>query len=486
MSTPGRPKGEYRSAQREGTSVSQVDSRGYAVSGADPAALAAYESALAAVLAWRGGAHEPLQQAMAQAPAFVMPHILQAYTLVCSRDQRRVRSAQPVLELAAMLPANEREAAHLAVIASVLADDYDFARETLTELLRQHPFDVLALHAAHALDYLTGDLERLGTRVAALLPAWPSDMPGYHAVLSMHGFGLVECGDYEGAESAARAALALNPLDARAQHVMAHVFEMTGRADEGVRWMEANRACWAEDSVVATHCWWHLALFLIEQGRIADALAIYDERVRPGASGAIADLIDASALLWRLQLLGHDAGARWAELAAAWSAHIDDAFCSFTDLHAMLAFVGAREWASARRLERLLAIRESLPTRHGKTTRQLGLPACRALMAFGHGDYARTISLLANLPALAHRLGGSHAQRDVLHLTLLQAIERIRRPVRRAAAPIDVAPIEYERTGPLPGRGVARGAGWLWGAQGASAMGASKGFHVAARSVSGE
>jgi hypothetical protein len=41
--------------------------------------------------------------------------------------------------------------------------------------------------------------------------------------------------------------------------------------------------------------------------------------------------------------------------------------------------------------------------------------------------------------SLAHRLGGSHAQHDVLHLTLLHAIERIRRPahrLRRAFLPI--------------------------------------------------
>jgi tetratricopeptide (TPR) repeat protein len=425
--------------------MSEIDSRGCAVSGATPAALAAYESALAAVLAWRSGAAAPIEQAIAQAPAFVMPHILQAYTLLCSRDSRRVRSAQTVLERAAVLPANDREAAHLAAIAGVLADDYDFARETLTEVLRQHPHDALALHVAHAFDYLTGDAERLGSRVAGLLPAWSADMPGHHAVLSMHAFGLVERGDYDGAESAARAALASNPFDARAHHVMAHVFEMTDRADAGVRWMHAHRACWAEDSVVATHCWWHFALFLIDKDRIADVLAIHDQHLRAGRCGAVADLIDASALLWRLQLRGHEVGARWPVLADAWSGHIDDAFCSFTDLHAMLAFVGAREWDRARRLEHLLAIRESLPTRHGRTTRLLGLPACRALMAFGRGDDARAISLLANLPAVAHRLGGSHAQRDVLHLTLLQAIERVRRPAHR--------PIAHEGTSPLPRRG---------------------------------
>ena len=414
--------------------------------GATPAALAAYDSALAAVLAWRSGAGALLEQALAQAPGFVMAHVLQAYTLLCSRDRRRVQAARPVLHLAAGLAANEREAAHLAAIASVLADNYDFARETLGELLQQDPRDALAVHAAHALDYLTGDAERMNTRVASLLPAWSPTVPGYHAVLSMHAFGLVECGDSEGAERDARAALALNPQDARAHHVMAHVFEMTGRADEGLRWLHEHRTCWADHSAVATHCWWHLALFLIERGQAAAAFDVYDQRVRADRSGAIADLIDASALLWRLQLCGHDAGARWEELCDAWEPHIADGFCSFTDVHAMLAFVGARDWARARRLERALAVSETLPTRHGKTTRQLGLPACRALVAFGHGDHACAIGLLAGLPALAHRLGGSHAQRDVLHLTLLQAVERVRRPVRRSMARI--------HTVPSPGAGV--------------------------------
>jgi hypothetical protein len=59
------------------------------------------------------------------------------------------------------------------------------------------------------------------------------------------------------------------------------------------------------------------------------------------------------------------------------------------------------------------------------------VPACRALIAFGRGEYTRAITLLASLPPLAHRIGGSHAQRDVLHLTQLRAVERMRRPARR-------------------------------------------------------
>ena len=419
--------------------MSATDARGCSISGATPAAVEAYERALATFQSWRSGTDVHLARALQEAPTFVMAHVLQAYLLLSSRDPRRVRLARPVLERAAGLPTNERERLHLAAIAAALDDHYERAKTRWSELLRLHPRDTLALQVAHAFDYYTGDLARMADRVASVLPAWSSDVPGYHAVLAMHAFSLEECGEYERAEQAARAALALNAFDARAHHVMAHVFEMTERPDEGVRWMNEHIAFWSVDTVVATHCWWHLALFHLGLGQADQALALYDRRIRARRSSVVADMIDATALLWRIHLRGGNTGTRFAELAAAWGPTIDDGFCSFNDLHAMLAFVGAGDWDRAERLEHAVAQAASLPTRYGETTRLLGLPACRALMAFGRRNDTLAITLLASLPAQAHRLGGSHAQRDVLQLTLLHAIERIRWPARRwrsAALPI--------------------------------------------------
>ncbi|MFL6673842.1 MAG: tetratricopeptide repeat protein [Massilia sp.] len=404
-----------------------ADARGCSVSGATSAALGAYERAFAANQSWRTGADAPLELALREAPGFVMAHVLQAYLLLCNRDPQRARMALPVFERAAALPANERERMHLATIGAALADNFNEAKARLGELLQWYPRDALALQVAHVFDYVTGDAERMRERVEAVLPAWSPTLPGYAAVLAMHAFSLEECGDYERAEDRAAQVLALDPLNARAHHAMAHVFEMTGRGEAGVRWMEEHAAGWATDTVVATHCWWHLGLFHLAEGRLAPALECYDQRIRATRSLAIADLIDASALLWRIALAGADTGTRWAELAAAWAPRIDDGFCSFNDLHAVLAFVGGAEWGLAQRLERKLAESQALPTRHGATTRLLGLPACRAMMAFGRGDYTLAITLLASLPAQAHRLGGSHAQRDVLNLTLLKAVERVRR-----------------------------------------------------------
>lgn len=409
-----------------------VDARGCAVTGADPRALALFERALAAYQAWRGGADELVARAVEQAPGFVMAHVLQAWLLAAGRDPRRVQRARaPLARAAGAQPLLERERLHLAAITAALDDDYPRAKALLGEVLQAFPHDVLALQVAHSLDYLTGDLERLGDRAARVLPAWDRAQPGFHALLAMQAFGLVERGEADAAEAAARAALALNPLDARAHHVMAHVFDATGRAAEGVRWMERHAGAWTTSRMVATHCAWHLALFHLELGEVAQSLALHDRHLGAVGTGDLADLIDASALLWRVQLHGHDVGDRFRALAAAWAPRIDERFCSFSDVHAMLSFVGAGDGPRVQRMLRSLEAAHAHPTRHGATTRRLGLPACRALAAFGQGRYTAAIEGLAGLPAEAHRLGGSHAQRDVLHLTLLHAVQRIRRPEPR-------------------------------------------------------
>lgn len=333
---------------------------------------------------------------------------------------------------ASKLPATPRERLHVAAMGAALADDFEAFKTIVQSLLGEHPRDVLALQIGHALDYLTGDIEGMRARMAAILPAWSKDAPGYHAVLAMQAFSLVESAQYERAADRGRRALELDPWDARAHHALTHVYEMTGDTATGMHWMQERRVYWAADTVAATHLWWHWALFQLALGEIQTALIVYDEHVRSSRSAEIADMIDASALLWRIELLGGDTGDRWIELAAAWGGRIEDGYCTFNDMHAMLALVGARDWRGARRLETALHRSQSLQTRYGETTRLVGLPVGRALIAFGRGDYVPATQALGLIPASAHRIGGSHAQRDLLYLTLLEAAQRLRRSARSA------------------------------------------------------
>jgi hypothetical protein len=249
-----------------------------------------------------------------------------------------------------------------------------------------------------------------------VLPAWSAEIPGYHAVLSMLAFGLEECGEYRRAEEIALHALELEPRDVRAHHAAVHVLEMQGRSQEGVRWMNSRASHWADEGPMTTHHGWHLALFQLEAEGGQRALETYDQRIVPRA-GAISDLIDASALLWRLHLRGIELAGRWRVLAEHWAPHAEDAYCAFNDLHAMMTFAGAQRWDLAHALLAAQSRRILQRGSNSEMTRLVGLPACRALQAFGRGDYAAAETLLSRLPPIAHRVGGSHAQRDVLELT---------------------------------------------------------------------
>jgi hypothetical protein len=409
------------------------DQRGYEISGASPADGDAFEQVLKLHLSWQCGAEAGLQRLIAEAPRFTMAHVLEAYLGICGRDVARVQRARLAVARVGEMPANHRESLHVAAIRAALDDDFATFGSCLQGLIVRYPRDLLALQVTHAIDYLTGDIAAMQARIAAVLPNWSEAVPGFHAVLAMHAFSLVEASRYEEATDRGLHALSLTPGDVRAHHALVHVCEMKGDPLGGDRLMRERHAFWA-DSVAETHCWWHWALFHLDRSGVTDALVMYDERFRQKRSLELADLIDSSALLWRLALLGVDAGFRWSELANAWMPHIDDSYCTFNDMHAMVALVGAEEWRSAARLESGLLRSRMQGTRYGETTRLVGLPVCRAILAFGKGHYARATELFSTVPTTARRMGGSQAQRDLLYLTLMEAIRRLRRPAAGVAA----------------------------------------------------
>jgi len=374
------------------------------------------ERAIAGFLRHRGDSLALAREAAREAPGLAAAHLFEALLLLCSRDRRDFEASARALERARPLTKNPQETAREAAAAAAAGGDYARACRILDEALGEDPLDVVALGVAQVFDYFLGNAAALRSRSARALAHFREGDPHYHAVLSMHAFALQECGEYAPAEEAARRAAQIEPLDLRAWHAAAHVLEMQGRVEEGLRWLDAAER-WARDAGgAATHLWWHRALLHLQLGEAGRALALYDRRITgPGLS----ELIDASALLWRLRLAGARLGARFDALALRWAPYAEDAHCAFNDTHAMMAFAGAERWDLAARLlaaqeRRLAAGRTSA---NYDMTRLVGLPASRAIAAYAGGDLAAAEALLRSLPPVAHRIGGSHAQRDVFHLT---------------------------------------------------------------------
>ena len=410
------------------------DIRDCPVTGATDEAQRHFESALELYQLGRGDPLAPLALAVAEAPEFAMARLFEAYLFVGGRDPSGAERAAQILGQVPFARLNYRERGHFAALSAAVAGEYEAAGTLLGSVLSEFPRDALALQVAHSVDYVRGEVAALKNRIAAALPAWSSATPGYHAVLAMLAFGLEENGEYGRARETALEALALDPRSIRAHHTVAHVLEMQGHAADGARWMQARQEFWDTRSPMATHQWWHFGLFRIGADDLPGALAIYDSRLAESPS-ATSDLIDASALLWRLHLRGSalpgrgrgisgldlDLSGRWRELAERWAPHAADAYCAFTDMHAMMAFAGAERADLARTLLAAQAQRILKRGTNSEMTRLVGLPASRALLAFGRGQYTAAENLLARLPPIAHRIGGSQAQRDVLDLTRVEA-----------------------------------------------------------------
>jgi tetratricopeptide (TPR) repeat protein len=404
--------------------ITSVDARGEPVSGASQAAIALYEQALDQFQCYSGDPLATLEQAVADSPDFVMGQCFRAYLYLLSTEAAAAAAASMVLDGVAGVPTTARERRHLVALQQLLKGAWDGGISALENVLLDYPRDALALQALHLADFYVGDARGLRDHVARVLPEWSSEDPGYHALLGMYAFGLEETGDYARAEATGRRALEFNPRNAWAQHAVAHVMEMQGRAEEGIDWMAGRVRFWADDNFFAVHNWWHLALFHLDLDATDAVLQLYDQQIRADDSTVVLDLVDATALLWRLHLRDVDLGSRWVGLAERWAPLAGDAHYAFNDAHAMMAFVaGGRQWEA----ESLMAAQQraiSDKRENARMTWEVGYPVCSALRAFGREDYATCISLLRPLRHRLNRFGGSHAQRDIFDLTLLEAARR--------------------------------------------------------------
>ena len=284
------------------------DFAGYEITGANAASLGLLEQAFHELRCYIGDPVATVDRTLEAAPELVMGHVLRAYLHLLGTEPAAIAVAREAHRKGAALPATDREKRHLQAINAVIEGRWRSAARVLEDLSIDYPLDALALQAGQLFDFFTGDSRMLRDRIARALPAWNRSIPGYHAVLGMYAFGLEEMGDYRNAERQGRASVELEPRDGWGHHAVAHVMEMQGRRRDGIAWLRGNAGQWSPESFFAVHNWWHLALFHLGVDEIDEVLALFDGPIFGERPNIVLEMIDASAMLWRLQLRGVDVG----------------------------------------------------------------------------------------------------------------------------------------------------------------------------------
>jgi hypothetical protein len=417
--------------------MSTKDLHGLSLSTSSAETVRAFNHTVAGYLAYRADTPARLQQLLAADPQFGFAHLLKGYFLMLAFNVALVPAAREALGAAQRLlgSATARERGHAAALARWIDGDLDATLRSWEQILDEHPLDVLAFRLHHHVAFWQGRPDVMATEADKAITRWNAELAGWPTLLACRCFAQEEIGNYAVAEAAGREAISLAPGDLWAAHGVAHVLEMQGRREEGLAWLAELEPNWEGGNNLKHHLWWHQGLYHMERREFAAVLALYDRRFRNLASpltqaqpDLYIDVQNAASMLFRLERQGVDVGGRWAELADKAEARIGDCLSVFTLPHWMMALTAAgRRDAAGRMLEALRAFASGGAGTAAGLVRDYALPIGEALVARAGGKPDAACGLMR--PALdgMHRLGGSHAQQDVLWQLFLDCALAARR-----------------------------------------------------------
>lgn len=299
------------------------------------------------------------------------------------------------------------------------------------EILLEHPTDILALKQVQDTYLFTGAKKQMRDSVARVYPYWfpggrTSTIPLNECVHGLYAFGLEEAGCYAQAEQQALLGLSKNARDGWTTHALAHVYEMCGRSREGIEFMSSTQHNWIHSNWIASHNFWHRALYHINEGEPEAAVELFEAEILPRAmsSDNMLEMIDSTSLLYRLDLLDQPPQAswttadKWPKLDTLTKPLERGGAPGFIRSHFMMSCLANDRIADAQE------ILEDLRKKDGELP-ALTCTLLEAMLDFKLERYRGTIDKLLPIRYDLYKLGASDAQRDVYQQLLIAAAAKV-------------------------------------------------------------
>ena len=283
--------------------------------------ITAYDEAIHNYLSLSGDPLQALNTALQTDNNCIMVHIIHACLILLGtsvngnhpliQESRKAVSLLIQKHYKKQITLTNRELIAALGMEALANGRWRYACQLWENQLATDPADITFLRLAHDTYFFLGDSRNLRDGIGRSWSIWTPTMPNYGRITGMLAFGLEENAIYDKAEELAMASLGMDPTDAWATHAAAHVYEMMGRREEGERLLRETENEWNKANMFSRHIYWHWALFALQTGTVGyrQAMSYYDQAL--GSNSAeqsqadVLGLVDASALLWRLELFHH-------------------------------------------------------------------------------------------------------------------------------------------------------------------------------------
>ena len=387
-------------------------------------AASAYRTGVDLLLSAWPGAGEAFDAAIAADPDFALAHIARARVYFFYADVQSARTCVTKARESVARHGTEREQSHVETLA--LGMEGQPAKSLVCALahLDRWPRDAIVMSlplGAFGLFAFSGMADHDQARV---------DLCERHArhygddwwFLTYHGWSLTENGDVTRGRAMTQRGFDLRRENANAAHALAHAMFEDGSVADAEALVEDWLPIYGRAGILHGHMSWHQALAALEHGDAERALAIYKDRIQPKVTSAppINSVTDGTSLLWRMAIDGHSVPKDiWDDAAAHAERSFPNAGVTFADVH--MALVAAATGNRASLETRIATLEKRLG--EGKLAAGTVVPAIyRAARAFAEDDYIGCARILDPVADEVVRIGGSHAQREMIEDTLLVAL----------------------------------------------------------------
>ncbi|MGX4802012.1 tetratricopeptide repeat protein [Bradyrhizobium guangdongense] len=402
------------------------DRYGLPLSTASDQAASAYREGVDLMLSGWTGTAEALERAIAADPGFALAHIARARVHAFYQQGDLARSKAALARELVAISGTERERSHVETLALAIEGRGPDAIAAMLKHVDAWPRDAMVLSlplGAFGLFAFSGmpDHDRARHELCQRVAHHYGEDWWF---LTMSGWAMSENGDVVRGRAVTERGFDLRRANAHAAHAVLHAMFEDGSIEDADRLVDEWIPTYDRAGILHGHILWHQALGALERGDATRALQIYADVLQPSATQAppLNAITDSASLLWRLSAYGHSVPkALWGEADAAAQKLFPKSGLPFADVH-MALFAAATQNREAL-AARLAAIEQRLAD--GKLPAGPVVPAiCRALAAFADENYAACVRELDPVLAEIARIGGSHAQRELIEDAFLLALIR--------------------------------------------------------------
>jgi len=398
-------------------------------------AAAAYRDGIDRMLSAWPGAADAFDRAIAADPDFALAHVARGRIHSMYQQGEAARKEAATARDLARRRGSEREEGHVETLALAAEGQLPAALSSALKHVERWPRDAVVLSlplGAFGLFAFSGMADHDQAR-QDLCERYAAHYGEDWWFLSNHGWSMTENGEVRRGRAMTERAFELRRQNAYTAHALLHAMFEDGSVTDADALVDQWIGGYDRAGILYGHIRWHQALGALDIGDADKALSIYADVLQPSVASAppLNVMSDSAALLWRIEAYGHAVPRRlWDEVDAYARRFFPRLSLPFVELHMALLAAATRNQAALD--ERLGVIEQRLA--EGKLLAGPVVPQIyRAMNAFAGGDFAACADHLEPVLSDVVRIGGSHAQRELVEDTLIVALIRAGRTERARA-----------------------------------------------------